>query len=55
MSDALRLTEQLLSRRSVTPDDGGCQDLIAQRLKAAGFECESLAGFGMLELEFGCM
>ena len=42
MSDALRLTEQLLSRRSVTPDDGGCQDLIAQRLRAAGFECESL-------------
>ena len=48
MSAALHLTEQLLSRRSVTPDDGGCQDLIAQRLRAAGFECESLV-FGPTE------
>jgi succinyl-diaminopimelate desuccinylase len=42
MSATLHLTEQLLSRRSVTPDDGGCQDLIAQRLRAVGFECDSL-------------
>ena len=42
MSSALRLTEQLLSRRSVTPQDGGCQALIAERLRAAGFDCESL-------------
>jgi succinyl-diaminopimelate desuccinylase len=48
MSATLRLTEQLLSRRSVTPEDGGCQDLIAQRLRAAGFECESLV-FGPAE------
>jgi succinyl-diaminopimelate desuccinylase len=26
-----------------TPEDGGCQDLIAARLAAIGFECESLA------------
>jgi succinyl-diaminopimelate desuccinylase len=45
MSSALRLTEQLISRRSVTPEDGGCQALIADRLRAAGFACESL-GFG---------
>ncbi len=42
MSNALHLTEHLLSRRSVTPHDGGCQALLAERLRAAGFECESL-------------
>jgi succinyl-diaminopimelate desuccinylase len=36
----LRLTEQLLSRASVTPDDNGCQDLIAQRLEPLGFVCQ---------------
>ena len=42
MSAALRLTEQLIARASVTPTDGGCQALIADRLRAAGFECHSL-------------
>jgi succinyl-diaminopimelate desuccinylase len=42
VSGALRLAEELIARRSVTPDDAGCQALIAQRLAAAGFECESL-------------
>lgn len=36
---ALRLTEQLISRRSVTPDDAGCQALISERLRPLGFEC----------------
>ena len=36
----LRLTEQLISRNSVTPDDAGCQHIIADRLQALGFECE---------------
>lgn len=39
---ALALAKELIGRRSVTPEDGGCQALIAQRLAAAGFECESL-------------
>jgi succinyl-diaminopimelate desuccinylase len=39
---ALRLAELLISRRSVTPEDGGCQPLIAERLRAIGFECESM-------------
>ena len=39
MSRTLQLAEALISRRSVTPDDGGCQDLIAQRLAAIGFAC----------------
>ena len=42
MNEALRLTEALISRRSVTPADGGCQDLLAGRLAALGFECEAL-------------
>jgi succinyl-diaminopimelate desuccinylase len=29
-------------RPSVTPDDAGCQDLLAERLTALGFECETL-------------
>jgi succinyl-diaminopimelate desuccinylase len=38
--NTLRLTEQLLSRASVTPDDNGCQDLISQRLEPLGFVCQ---------------
>ena len=40
MSRTLALTEQLIARRSLTPDDGGCQALVAQALLAAGFECQ---------------
>ena len=39
---ALALTEQLVARRSVTPEDAGCQDLIAARLAAIGFECRRI-------------
>ena len=42
MSRALHLTEQLISRSSVTPEDGGCQALIAERLKPLGFMCETI-------------
>ncbi|AKJ29263.1 succinyl-diaminopimelate desuccinylase [Caldimonas brevitalea] len=42
MSATLRLTEALIARRSVTPDDGGCQALIRERLEAIGFACETL-------------
>ncbi|MDB5889708.1 MAG: succinyldiaminopimelate desuccinylase [Polaromonas sp.] len=42
MSNTLRLTEQLISRHSVTPDDAGCQDIIAARLTALGFDCETI-------------
>ncbi len=41
-SRTLQLTEALISRHSVTPDDGGCQALIESRLKPLGFECETL-------------
>ncbi|HEX6267385.1 MAG TPA: succinyl-diaminopimelate desuccinylase [Burkholderiales bacterium] len=36
----LALARELIARASVTPQDGGCQALLAQRLAAAGFECE---------------
>jgi len=39
---ALRLAEALIARPSVTPNDGGCQALLAERLQAAGFNCETL-------------
>ncbi len=42
MTPTLRLAEQLISCPSVTPDDGGCQDIIAARLKPLGFVCETL-------------
>ncbi|WP_349780615.1 succinyl-diaminopimelate desuccinylase [Xanthomonas sp. WHRI 7065] len=41
-SDVLQLTCELIARASVTPDDAGCQVLLAQRLEAAGFACEHL-------------
>src|SRR5438105_12223292 len=39
---ALRLTEQLISRRSVTPEDGRCQEIVGERLKPLGFGCEPI-------------
>src|SRR5688572_29529518 len=42
MSDVLDLTRTLISLESVTPDDAGCQALIAQRLVQVGFHCEHL-------------
>ena len=42
MSDIVDLTCELIRRRSLTPDDAGCQTLIAQRLAKAGFTIESL-------------
>jgi len=42
MTSTLRLTEQLISRPSVTPDDAGCQPIIARRLAPLGFACETI-------------
>lgn len=46
----LDLACQLIARCSVTPDDAGCQELIATRLKAAGFAVESLPFGGVSNL-----
>lgn len=42
MSATLDLTKALISRDSVTPEDKGCQQLLADRLSAMGFEIEHL-------------
>ncbi len=43
MSDpVLELTKELVRRCSLTPQDAGCQALLAERLRAAGFEIEFL-------------
>lgn len=42
MSAAFDLTCELIRRRSVTPDDAGCQQLLGDRLAAAGFQVEHL-------------
>ena len=48
MSDVLQLTRDLIARPSVTPDDAGCQQLVAERLGRAGFACERLR-FGAVD------
>src|SRR5688572_5233092 len=42
MSDTLELALDLMGRPSVTPADEGCQQLIASRLAAVGFQVEHL-------------
>ncbi|NML48695.1 succinyl-diaminopimelate desuccinylase [Ramlibacter sp. G-1-2-2] len=42
MSNTLYLTEQLIAQRSVTPDDGQCQPILAARLQPLGFACETI-------------
>lgn len=42
MSATLALTEDLIRRDSVTPEDKGCQQLLADRLAAIGFDIEHL-------------
>src|SRR5947207_10157689 len=45
---ALELARELIARRSITPQDGGCQDLLARRLERAGFRCEPMR-FGQVD------
>jgi len=42
VSATLRLVEQLIALPSITPDDAGCQALIAERLGPLGFDCTAL-------------
>lgn len=48
MSDTLELTKDLISRPSVTPEDKGCQALIAERLSKIGFNIEHMC-FGQTD------
>jgi succinyl-diaminopimelate desuccinylase len=48
MSQTLELTQNLIARRSVTPADEGCQEIMKARLAAAGFQIEPLR-YGSVE------
>jgi succinyl-diaminopimelate desuccinylase len=50
MDATLDLTQQLIRRRSVTPDDAGCQALVAERLAPLGFRAESIVSNGVTNL-----
>lgn len=42
MSDVIEITKSLINRRSVTPEDAGCQEYMADFLRNLGFEIESM-------------
>lgn len=42
LTPTIELAKQLISRRSVTPEDDGCQELMIERLEAMGFHIERL-------------
>lgn len=42
MMDTLALAKELISRASITPDDAGCQKIIAIALDKLGFQCEHM-------------
>ncbi len=48
MSETLELAKALINRPSVTPDDAGCQALVAARLRTLGFDIEAMM-FGEVE------
>ena len=50
MSNTLALARELISRRSITPDDAGCQQLIIERLKSHGFVCKEFDCDGVTNL-----
>src|SRR5690242_14427484 len=47
---SLLLVRELIARRSLTPDDGGCQALLIERLRPLGFRCDSLVVNGVTNL-----
>jgi succinyl-diaminopimelate desuccinylase len=46
----LQLARQIMSRPSVTPDDSGCMEIIAERLKPLGFSIEYINRNGVTNL-----
>ena len=48
--DTLDLAQALIARRSVTPEDAGCLDLITQKLEPLGFRCERMDSNGVSNL-----
>ena len=45
--DTLELTQQLIARRSVTPEDAGCLDFFTGLLEPLGFKCERMSVNGV--------
>jgi len=50
VNPALDLSRELIARKSVTPEDAGCQALLAARLAKAGFRCEDASVNGVTNL-----
>jgi succinyl-diaminopimelate desuccinylase len=50
MGDTLELARALIGRRSLTPDDAGCQALLGGRLQTLGFTLEALQSNGVTNL-----
>lgn len=48
MSDTLDLARNLIARRSLTPDDAGCQEILIERLEQLGFKIEKMR-FGFVD------
>ena len=46
----LELARELIARRSVTPYDAGCQELLSERLRPLGFRCDTLVSNGVTNL-----
>jgi len=42
MTETLELAKALIARRSLTPDDAGCQDILIERLEKVGFIVERM-------------
>ena len=50
MSDTRQLAREFISRRSITPNDAGCQQLIIERLEPLGFVCQTFDCDGVTNL-----
>jgi succinyl-diaminopimelate desuccinylase len=50
LSPTLDLARELIARKSGTPDDAGCQDIIEARLAPLGFRCETTSANGVRNL-----
>ena len=41
-TETISLARELVGRRSITPEDGGCQQIITSRLESMGFQIETM-------------
>ena len=48
MTETLKLAQALIARRSLTPDDAGCQEILIERLEKLGFIVERMR-FGSVD------